>query len=250
MLKNREVSVFPAPNTRGRDWVVGDIHGAFSRLQSALNQIGFDPSHDRLFSVGDLVDKGPECEAFEDWLAQDWFFAVRGNHDQMAVEWARHGNDMDAGWYASQGGAWNIGALDQERVRRADLLASLPLAIQVQTHAGPVGIVHADCSFGAWAELVDRLSKPQSEQAFAHDRETTQWSRSRITHHDDSGVPDLRALIVGHTLVSSAAILGNVHYIETGGWLEYPLPDRGLHRPGFTFVDLATLEHVFVLSKD
>ena len=49
-----------AQNTVGRDFAVGDIHGCFTELQRGLEAIGFDPSTDRLFSVGDLVDRGPE----------------------------------------------------------------------------------------------------------------------------------------------------------------------------------------------
>lgn len=38
----------------------GDIRGCFNRLQAGLELLGFDPDKDRLFSVGDLVDWGPE----------------------------------------------------------------------------------------------------------------------------------------------------------------------------------------------
>lgn len=40
-------------NIHGRDFVVGDIHGHFTRLEAALQQVDFDRSVDRLFSVGD-----------------------------------------------------------------------------------------------------------------------------------------------------------------------------------------------------
>ena len=50
-------------NALGRDFAVGDVHGCFTRLQQGLDQLGFDPTRDRLFSVGDLVDRGPECES-------------------------------------------------------------------------------------------------------------------------------------------------------------------------------------------
>ena len=65
-------------NERGRDFAVGDVHGHFSRLQEGLDRLGFDPARDRLFSVGDLVDRGPENEAALEWLAQPWFHAVQG----------------------------------------------------------------------------------------------------------------------------------------------------------------------------
>jgi serine/threonine protein phosphatase 1 len=60
------------------------------------------------------------------------------------------------------------------------------------------------------------------------------WSRRRIERLDESGVEDLVALVVGHTPVGRPARLGNVYYIDTGGWY----PDEGGY---FTLLDLHTL---------
>ena len=65
-----------SPNRLGRDLAVGDIHGYFALLQQALDSIDFDPERDRLFSVGDLTDRGPECAKALDWLARPWFHPV------------------------------------------------------------------------------------------------------------------------------------------------------------------------------
>jgi serine/threonine protein phosphatase 1 len=56
-----------AANTRGRD-LAGDIHGHFQRLQQCLDGVGFNPAVDRLFSIGDLVDRGPHSAQALDWL--------------------------------------------------------------------------------------------------------------------------------------------------------------------------------------
>src|SRR5690606_31496336 len=93
-------------NTVGRDFAVGDIHGHFARLSAALDAAGFDPAKgDRLFSVGDLVDRGPECEKAIDWLAEPWFHAVRGNHEDIAIRYAK-GNPVDQAIYSRNGGDW------------------------------------------------------------------------------------------------------------------------------------------------
>jgi len=67
-----------ARNPLGRDLAVGDIHGYFSQLEQALDQAGFDPVRDRLFSVGDLTDRGPDCPQALEWLARPWFHPVCG----------------------------------------------------------------------------------------------------------------------------------------------------------------------------
>ncbi len=44
-------------NNVGDDFVVGDIHCQFNQLNRQLYEIGFDPKKDRLFAVGDLIDR-------------------------------------------------------------------------------------------------------------------------------------------------------------------------------------------------
>ncbi|WP_156803421.1 metallophosphoesterase [Frateuria aurantia] len=46
---------------------MGEIHGCFSRLEAALALVGFDAGRDRLFAVGDLVDRGPESAEVLNW---------------------------------------------------------------------------------------------------------------------------------------------------------------------------------------
>ncbi|WP_194726085.1 metallophosphoesterase [Noviherbaspirillum malthae] len=69
-------------NTRGRDLIVGDVHGCFSALQAHLDVLGFDPEVERLFCTGDLVDRGAESDLAKEWLSnKPWFYTVRGNHE-------------------------------------------------------------------------------------------------------------------------------------------------------------------------
>lgn len=197
-------------NAVGRDFVVGDIHGCFTRLQSTLDEIGFDPNRDRLFSVGDLVDRGPESERSLEWLDKPWFHAVRGNHEQMAID---HCAGMsDAGIYAMNGGTWMLGKTKAEAQQYADAFSALPIVIEVETKEGLFGIVHADCPVADWADLGPALSDMNAD-AFA---QCCIWSRERITNRIDSPVANIRMVIVGHTPIQQPVSLGNVFYIDTG----------------------------------
>ena len=64
------------PAAGGRDWVVGDVHGCFRTLRDALLAIDFDDGRDRLFSVGDLIDRGPNSIKAVDWLESGRLSAV------------------------------------------------------------------------------------------------------------------------------------------------------------------------------
>lgn len=61
-------------NLSGNDYVEGDIHGRFDELMSRLKRINFDIHKDRLFSVGDLIDRGSQNEQTVELISKDWFF--------------------------------------------------------------------------------------------------------------------------------------------------------------------------------
>jgi serine/threonine protein phosphatase 1 len=79
------VHALPA-NSNGRDFVVGDLHGCFDLLDRLLDHARFDPACDRLFSVGDLVDRGPDSLRSLEFLDAPWFYAVKGNHEDLLLE--------------------------------------------------------------------------------------------------------------------------------------------------------------------
>lgn len=74
-------------NQKGRDFAVGDLHGCFDLLDRLLEAVRFDPACDRLFSVGDLVDRGPDSLRCMSFLEAPWFHAVKGNHESMLLEY-------------------------------------------------------------------------------------------------------------------------------------------------------------------
>jgi serine/threonine protein phosphatase 1 len=213
-------------NTRGRDLAVGDIHGHFDRLQRCLDEVDFDPEVDRLFSVGDLVDRGPASERALDWLAQPWFHAVQGNHEALAIAHLRGGR-VDLEMYRSAGGAWFLDLPRAEQQRYVEGFAQMPLAIEVQTSLGLIGLLHADSPFPEWSTLKAFLEAMDDPEV----REVCQWSRRRLREGDTEPVGGLRALLVGHTPVLRVKQLGNVWHLDTGGWAS------GF----FSVVDLRTL---------
>lgn len=217
-------------NQAGRDFAVGDIHGHFTLLQNALYAAGFDPEIDRLFSVGDLVDRGPECRDALNWLAKPWFHPVRGNHDDYVCRF----DTCDVDNWVYNGGAWFAGLNWDEQREFAVQFNELPIAIEVETAEGLIGILHADCPFPSWHELQFEL-EGMTGKRLKLVKNTCMWSRSRIEQFDESGVADIRALIVGHTPLERPLHLGNVLHIDTMGWR----PQDGGY---FTLLNLETLE--------
>lgn len=51
-----------------------------------MEKANFDQAADRLFSVGDLIDRGSGSHRCVRFLAQPYVHAVHGNHEEMLIE--------------------------------------------------------------------------------------------------------------------------------------------------------------------
>ena len=91
-------------NTRGRDFVVGDIHGCYYLVEKFMEHVNFDRSKDRLFGCGDLVDRGPESVKCLNLLYEHWYDQVAGNHEEMTVDYFTNQGNFDI--YLGNGGLW------------------------------------------------------------------------------------------------------------------------------------------------
>lgn len=78
--------------------VVGDIHGCFHTFKKLVKQ-HWNPKKEILISVGDLINKGPNSGlCIEYWLRlrqkhPNQTFMVRGNHEQMLIDYFDTGKD-------------------------------------------------------------------------------------------------------------------------------------------------------------
>ena len=64
-------------------WAIGDIQGCWASLETLLTRIDFRPSQDRLWLVGDLVNRGPRSLDVLRWAMKhdESITIVLGNHD-------------------------------------------------------------------------------------------------------------------------------------------------------------------------
>lgn len=225
-----------ALNENGRDYIVGDIHGYFEALEIELNRIGFDKTRDRLFSVGDTCDRGPESEDCVFWQELPWFHAVRGNHEQMIIDACDGYYDKECFHY--NGADWWVKLDTQEQKRYyGDAFERLPFVIELETTKGKIGIVHADCPSHDWITFCTRIEHEQDHMPGGRFLSTMKncaiWMRERVIQKDCTPVTNIRAVVCGHTGVEKHTIFGNVHMIDT----RY----EGHH---WTILDAETLERI------
>lgn len=191
------------PNTIGRDFVVSDIHGCYTDLQNELSRLSFDPDKDRLFSVGDLADRGPESKIALEFIKNPWFHPVLGNHEEMFLQcWIER--EEPIGWHIQNGGEWAKELTFAERNDYQINLLKLPLIIRI----GKVLICH---SLLPHEPLETIIAEIERLRAFII------WQRDEGFF----GGPEGFITYAGHTIHPEVTRYGNIIDIDTGAFLKY-----------------------------
>jgi len=116
-------------------YAVGDVQGCFDTLMALLDEIEFDPTRDRLWLAGDLVNRGPNSAEVLRWARahEDTVVSVLGNHDLHLLTRALVGNRSK-----SRDTIQDVLDAD-DRVELIDWLRRRPLL----HHDGTFAMVHA-----------------------------------------------------------------------------------------------------------
>ena len=244
-------------NTKGRDFIVGDLHGCLDLLQAELTRIEFDPTTDRLFSVGDLADRGPDSMGCLRLLCQPWFFAVRGNHENMLIDYCQevvqpYGSNVYAQTFFRNGGGWvrTLDAGSQAELRQELLsrVMSLPYVITVGEGESQFHVAHAELMTGSidqggfWSRLEglpeDRTRKriltddQLTDKVLAQMIEPLTWGRRLVGQVDEDKSTEVDTL-AGMLLVSQQPMHPGLSLTYTG---HTPLTNMILHK-SHLFID-------------
>ena len=197
-----------ASNTQGHDYVVGDVHGDYERLTDLLSVIKFDVTVDRLFSVGDLIDRGPDSAKCLELLNELWFFSVLGNHEDMLINASKDPAEEMELW-VQNGGEWGSELDPSALAHYAAVLAKLPLVITVGEGVSRFNVFHAEF-FGD--DLA--LDRPTYSNFV---REQLLWGRMLIRDPNKQDLhKGLSKSFCGHTPVKSPKQIGSHVFIDTG----------------------------------
>lgn len=68
-------------------YAIGDVHGCYPQLKALLEEIRFNPNHDRLWFVGDIINRGPDSLSVLKLVRDlgDRAITIMGNHEVRAV---------------------------------------------------------------------------------------------------------------------------------------------------------------------
>ena len=233
-------------NQQGRDFIVGDLHGMVDDLDALLDKVSFQPE-DRLFILGDLVDRRARCHDGLLLLHQANIFSILGNHDYMMLRSLLDPNDykQKINW-ALAGGSWYLDDMDSYHLfadEWIEILRNLPYTIKLETNLGAIGMVHANC-FNDWNEFVKQLATSTTA------RETALWDRSRYQAIQQKArsqkVQGIDTVFFGHTIVDTPVHIDNLWYLDTGAFrLDSSLTMMQV-QPEFINV---TIDHQHTLSE-
>ena len=232
-------------NDRGRDLVVGDVHGQRETFERLLEKVGYAPADgDRLLLLGDLIDRGPDSQGMLQWLGREGVFCIRGNHEQFMLDALGGHGEMESLWMGHNGGQWAAALDDHQREEWHAALRTLPIALEVEAEHGVFVLVHAEVpietpwwALKAWLEEGDRCATIRAL-----------WARERFLNKPerDRGVPDVWRTFHGHVPLKRPMRVGNMRWIDVGA----AYPDR---HPGAAIacvaIDPDGTEHEPVLVK-
>lgn len=201
-------------NKKGTDYIVGDIHGEFIQLEAELKKINFNPEKDRLFSVGDLINRGRFSEKIFEWMNYDWFFPISGNHEDMVISIINEPESFFAHKFTTNLGKWLLSLNKEEKSKLKQFCEKLPLLQTVTLNDDSlVGMVHANVPFEDWDFLKLNINNPNV-------REFCLYNSDSIYREEVDTISGIKYLFVGHMVQKEVNKKANVFLIDTGSGYE------------------------------
>jgi len=233
-----KIQTFKA-NEIGKDYICSDIHGHFYLLEDELAGVKFDKSRDRLFCLGDLIDRSDDSILVLDYLKEPWFYSILGNHEIMLIDVCESKNPHTKQQWCFWGGDWAEDLDDDELDVYYQAFIKLPIAIELELKLGKkVGLVHANLPDNAdWDEVKLHLDKTPSNNINSYEpllREIL-WEKAPLFDNYSIGLESVKNIdhvFHGHTIIEEIITLENRTYMDLGSYKYFKLgfiqPDKYL----------------------
>jgi len=184
-----------------RRFIVGDLHGSYNLLIDKLEEINFNKTKDIMYSVGDLIDRGPDSLKCLKLIEEPWFKSVMGNHEELMIDVILNGRNNNL--WIMNGGMWYLSEDINEVKRLARLAEQLPYSRTIDN----IGICHAESPTSDWNDAINPNELNKSKMV---------WGRSKITQK--SITKNIKQTYHGHTIKPIVTVSGNATFIDTGAY--------------------------------
>jgi serine/threonine protein phosphatase 1 len=134
-----------------RVFFVGDIHGCSRTLRKLVSEIIGIRKSDRIYFVGDYIDRGNDSKGVIDFLlelreSRYRIFTIRGNHEQMLLE-SENGSEAFSLWLGNGGNetlkSFNAGSVSELDPVYIDFFSGTKYYIRTEDFL----VVHAGLNF-------------------------------------------------------------------------------------------------------
>ncbi len=198
--------------TTPRRIVIGDVHGHYEGLMTLLEAIA-PTSDDQVYFLGDLIDRGPHSSQVVDFVKQNNYPCLLGNHEQMLLSILTSKSipspTMQAWLYS--GGQATVASYDKATIpdEHLDWFKALPTYLDL----GDIWLTHAgvDPSKLVAEQTADQLC----------------WIRDEFHSIEKPYFPN-KQIIIGHTITFTLPGVTPGKLAQGQGWLDI---DTGAYHP-------------------
>jgi serine/threonine protein phosphatase 1 len=183
--------------------IIGDIHGHYDTLMSLLDAIALRKD-DQIYFLGDLIDRGPDSAKVVDFVFQNQYKCLLGNHEQMLLDAVGNGQiatNLLQAWLYSGGHSTLISYNNNIPQEHIDWMKTLPTYLDL----GDIWLVHA----GIHPSIP--LEKQTAEQFC--------WIRDEFHSINKPYFTD-KLIITGHTITFTFPGVQPGQLVAGAGWLD------------------------------
>ncbi|MFN6566245.1 metallophosphoesterase family protein [Dendronalium sp. ChiSLP03b] len=192
--------------------VIGDVHGHYEGLMTLLEAIA-PASDDRVYFLGDLIDRGPHSSHVVNFVKENNYGCLLGNHEQMLLHILTSDSiptpAMQAWLYS--GGQATIASYEEATIphEHLDWFKALPTYLDL----GDIWLTHA--GIDPYIPLAE-----QTAEQFC-------WIRDEFHSIQQPYFPD-KLIIIGHTITFTLPGVTPGKLAQGQGWLDI---DTGAYHP-------------------
>jgi len=192
--------------------IIGDVHGHYKGLMTLFDAIA-PGDDDQVYFLGDLIDRGPDSIHVVNFVQQNGFNCLLGNHEQLMLDSFPNGRPFTPAlqaWLYS-GGRATVASYGETGILldHLDWMKTLPTYLDL----GDLWLVHA----GVHPLLP---IEAQSTQEFC-------WIRDEFHSMSKPYFPD-KLIITGHTITFTLPKVAPGEIAQGCGWLDI---DTGAYHP-------------------
>jgi serine/threonine protein phosphatase 1 len=196
-------NLFQKPNNKPRQIVIGDVHGHFDGMRQLVDFCELK-SQDRLYFLGDIIDRGPKSAQVVEWIRENNHPCLMGNHEIMLLHSFNDGDPDEVAlrhWLPS-GGNTTLESYGDAGIPHSDIewFGGLPSYLDL----GDFFLVHAG------VDPFQSIEKQNNEQFC--------WIREKFFSSQFAYFPD-KIIVTGHTITFTLPGISPGEVAQGPGWI-------------------------------